>query len=112
MKKILLPAICILSVTLFSFSNNSEDVFELQPDGNYLVRDGSKIEQADLDMIYKNSKVYDGTDIYQTYTITNMPVTLISLTHLKDKILIVDLVNPKDPKPTELMNYLLTKYNK
>lgn len=112
MKKILLPALCVLSLTLFSFRTRGP-VFEPQGNGNYLVTDGSTVTQEDADLLKRNTQVFDGSGLFKTIKIfkTKFIKGIVSETLTQQN----SCDCPDDPAPTqptqEIVRYLVAKYN-
>ncbi|MFL9836209.1 hypothetical protein ABS768_01785 [Flavobacterium sp. ST-75] len=67
-KRIVMPLVVIISLTLFSFqSKRSEDtVLKLMPDGNYLIIDGSKIAVEDQDFLIASTQEFKGQSSWIT----------------------------------------------
>lgn len=110
MKKVIFAAVGVVSITLFSFKGASEGVFQREADGNYTIADGSKIEQADWDLMKASTRIYDGSTDLKDYK-----TKIIFMDWPPTRIYVVDRVpsnpEPGTPAPKEVMDYLLAKYN-
>ncbi|MFL9836211.1 hypothetical protein ABS768_01795 [Flavobacterium sp. ST-75] len=119
MKKMLLPSMCALAVTLLAFTNKTETIFELQPNGNYLILDDSKISFEDAKLILETTAAYNEQTswckvkiniVFKNKINTLGPIVDPAKHELHEDVGLSDC-DKKDSSPLpsseEVMNYLL-----
>ena len=117
MKKFIIPAVCVLSVTLFSFTEKTDSfnsgILEKQPDGNYLIIDGSKFTLEDVDLMMAATS----RDLKTYYHTVKLAIAIPSVKRFETTI--TSETQPCDcdkkdatpsPSPEETLDYILAKY--
>lgn len=111
MKKLFLLPIGILALALCSFSTKKEKVFELMPDGNYSIIDGSRLTQDDIDLLLSNTQILKGAaEFNETKTFNESVIKNFVRALLKFKTK-KDCDCPTDPLPDDTIVALIEKYN-
>ncbi|MFL9836210.1 hypothetical protein ABS768_01790 [Flavobacterium sp. ST-75] len=116
MKKFIIPAVCVLSVTLFSFTEKTDSfnsgILEKQPDGNYLIIDGSKFTVEDIDLMQsvtsKDKK--SGWNFIKFWKSKISKDTVDSLLNKETQPCDCDKDTTPSPAPEEALDYILAKY--
>jgi len=98
-------------LVLCSFSSKKEKVFEMMPDGNYSIIDGTRLSQEDINMLLSNTQIFKGvaefneTKNFNETVVKNFLRSLLRFSKKKD----CDC--PSDPLPDDTIIALIEKYN-